>query len=83
MHRIFVTSDHHFSHKDFITFTNDDGELIRKFDSVEEMDELMIENWNRVVSENDKVYHLGDLCFSTFSLNSIMPRLNGRKVLVN
>ena len=31
---------------------------IRPFESVQEMDEALIQNWNRVVSEGDTVYVL-------------------------
>lgn len=82
MTNTFLTSDSHFRHENFLTFLDKNGELIRKFGTVEEMDELMIARWNEKVSPNDKVYHLGDLCFSSRALNEIMPRLNGNKVLI-
>lgn len=31
---------------------------------VEEMNEKLIENWNRVVSEGDTVFHLGDFALT-------------------
>ena len=48
------------------------------------MDEKLIENWNRVVTEEDTVYVLGD--FSDYNDEEkekcILARLNGKKVLV-
>ena len=75
----FIVSDTHFSHSNILTFLNPDGSRLRSFDSVEEMDELMIENWNKVVKPNDRVYHLGDVCFKFAHLQAIIPRLNGYK----
>jgi calcineurin-like phosphoesterase family protein len=79
MSKTFITSDHHFCHANFLTFKNSAGEQLRKFSSVEEMDEYMVSQWNDKVSKNDSVYHLGDLCFHNRLLDSIMPRLNGQK----
>lgn len=79
--KTFIVSDTHFGHKNILTFTGEDGKLIRPFSSVEEMDELMIENWNKTVSSKDKIYHLGDVVINRRCL-PILDRLNGRKVLV-
>lgn len=56
---------------------------MRPFTSTEEMDEVMISNWNSVVRPQDKVYHLGDIamCNSTM-LRAIFSRLNGEKILI-
>jgi len=80
--KTFIISDTHFSHSNILTFFNDDGSKVRSFSSTEEMDETMIDNWNKVVSDKDKVYHLGDLTFSNTALNRVMPRLKGTKVLI-
>jgi calcineurin-like phosphoesterase family protein len=72
---VFVTSDTHFGHANIIKYAG------RPFDSVEEMDEALVENWNSVVKQGDKVYHLGDVTMNSKSLD-ILNRLNGRKVLI-
>ena len=77
----FLISDTHFSHKNICSFTKNDGSKLRPFDNVEEMDELMIENWNKTVSPIDKVYHLGDVAINRNGLK-ILERLNGKKVLI-
>lgn len=83
MKDIWFTSDSHFSHESVLKFTGDDGELIRPgFSSVEEMDELMLQNWNSVVKPGDKVYHLGDVVMKMEAVHNILPHLNGSKRLV-
>lgn len=63
------------------TFVRDDGTPLRPFQSVEEMNEAMVERWNATVSPRDKVYHLGDVAIPRSGL-SYLERLNGRKVLI-
>ena len=43
---VFFTSDTHFWHENIIKFCN------RPFSSIEEMNDTIIENWNKVVDEN-------------------------------
>lgn len=79
---IFFISDTHFGHANMITFLNYDGTRMRPFGSVEECDELMIENWNKVVKPGDRIYHLGDVVYKCKNRDEIMQRLNGEKVLI-
>lgn len=82
MHNNFYISDTHFGHSNMITFLNAEGNRVRPFSSIEEMDELMVENWNKVVRpKGDTVYHLGDVVINRRCL-AILKRLNGRKVLI-
>lgn len=78
---IWVISDTHFSHANILTFRNPDGTLMRPFVSVEEMDETIIERWNKVVRTSDHVYHLGDVTMKRPALKQ-MERLNGHHRLV-
>lgn len=74
---IFFTSDTHFWHKNIIKFCN------RPFSSIEEMNDTIIENWNKVVGENDIVFHLGDFCFcGSDKFKDIIEKLNGRIYLI-
>lgn len=82
MGNVFVISDTHFGHDNMYKFTNHDGSRVRHFATAEEADELMIENWNRVVKPDDKVYHLGDVVIARKNLMKVMPRLNGSKRLI-
>jgi calcineurin-like phosphoesterase family protein len=76
---IWFTSDQHWGHGNILKFKDDKGTHFRGdlFKSVEEMDEHMIERWNSVVKEGDKVYQLGDIAFSAEHFAKIRPRLNG------
>lgn len=75
--QIFFTSDTHFYHKNVIEYCN------RPWASVEEMNEGLIERWNAKVTQEDIVFHLGDVAFcGTDRLKPIMDRLNGTEILV-
>lgn len=80
---LWFISDTHFGHWNMVhKFVLKDGTFARKFESVEEMDELMIANWNAVVKPSDHIYHLGDVTMKQQELDKVMPRLNGHKRLV-
>lgn len=81
MTKTFVIADTHFGHRNVITFKDSNGEIIRKFDTIEEHDEYIVEKWNSVVGERDRVYHLGDVVINRKAL-PILDRLNGKKVLI-
>ena len=82
MPSVFLVSDTHFGHAGVCRFMRNDGVTkLRPFDNPEEMDEFMVEAWNKKVRPNDKVYHLGDVVINRRAL-SIMHRLNGDKVLI-
>lgn len=73
----FFTSDTHFGHANIIKLCN------RPFKDVEEMNEKLVENWNRVVPEDGTVFHLGDFAFGGSNVwKSIIPRLNGHINLI-
>lgn len=73
----FYTSDLHFGHHNILRYEN------RPFQSVEEMNDNLINNWNRKVSKGDEVYIIGDFgLLGGRQANSILDRLNGRKYLI-
>src|SRR6056297_2500022 len=86
MSDIWVISDTHFFHSNILKFTDSTtGKLIRgsRFDSVEEMNECMLDNWNSVVKPGDKVYHLGDVFIGPKEdFQKFWPKLNGGKRLI-
>lgn len=55
MNSIFFSSDLHFCHDRQFLYGP------RGFSSIEEHDDIIIENWNKIVRPNDTVYLLGDL----------------------
>lgn len=73
------TSDLHFQHKRIVEFTN------RKIVTTQEdHDEWLIDLWNKQVATSDRVYHLGDFCFSRNAADwsKIIKRLNGQKFFI-
>jgi len=81
--KTFIISDTHFGQPAIIKFLRTDGSPLRDFPSITEHDEHLIQSWNRTVSPNDKVYHLGDVGFTNYTkLAAILNRLNGTKVLI-
>lgn len=82
MHNAFLIADPHFSHEGVCRFLRDDGTKLRPWDNVADMDEAMVENWNKVVRPVDKVYVCGDLVMKAKKQIGIMDKLNGKKVLI-
>jgi len=73
----YFISDCHFHHQKVILYEN------RPFKDSDEMNELMIKNWNNTVSKRDKVFFLGDFSFSNKkNTQPIIERLNGWKFFV-
>lgn len=71
-------ADMHFDDESIIAYDN------RPFDSVEEMDESLIANWNRVVTDSeDLTWILGDFCSGDAACwTRHLSRLSGRKALI-
>lgn len=73
---IWMTSDFHFNHnKKFIYEA-------RGFDSIEQMNKKIIENYNSKVRKDDIVYILGDCALGDIdSASELLKQLNGHKYL--
>ena len=78
--KIFVTSDLHFGHRNILKLGNG-----RPFATIEEHDEALIENWNKVVSTGDMVFILGDLSLrcDIAIVEANLKRLNGQKHVIS
>ncbi len=78
MSETFFTGCTHFHHANIIKLAN------RPFASVEEMDETLIERWNKKVGPTDVVYHLGDVGWfqSSSEAAHLLGKLNGTIVLI-
>ena len=81
---IFFTSDHHFGHANILKYEDEKRRNANgaRFRSIEAMDEYLIEQWNNTVSPSDTVYCLGDMSYKQFTLESVLPRMNGEKILI-
>lgn len=55
--KTFLTADLHFSHRNIIRFCK------RPFTDVNQMDQVLVNNWNDVVQPDDLVYVVGDFQF--------------------
>jgi calcineurin-like phosphoesterase family protein len=66
--KLWFTSDTHFSHANICSATTQwsDPSTSRKFDALEQMDDILVQNINDLVSENDILFHLGDWSFGGF-----------------
>lgn len=67
----FIIADTHFGEENIITYAH------RPFENAIDMDERMIRRWNSVVSEEDVVFHLGDV-----GNPEVVKKLNGHKILI-
>jgi calcineurin-like phosphoesterase family protein len=72
----FYTADPHFAHRNIIRHCD------RPFATVEEMDAVLIENWNRRVGPEDEVYMLGDFLFFAGDPADYIRQLAGKKYLI-
>ena len=73
----YFISDLHFGHNNVVSLCN------RPFSNIEEMDEFLIREWNKVVHRNDRVYSLGDMIFrSAKDPAYYLERLRGEKYLI-
>jgi calcineurin-like phosphoesterase family protein len=74
---VWFTADTHFDHANVIEYSH------RPFTNVNEMNEILIKNWNERIKPGDLVYHLGDFAFcKEEEAVKFASRLNGQKYLV-
>lgn len=74
---IYYTADQHFGHANIIKHCN------RPFETVDEMDAYLLEQWNSCVRPNDTIYILGDLFFrNVVPADAYLSKLHGKKHLI-
>jgi calcineurin-like phosphoesterase family protein len=73
----FFISDMHFGHERMLTYEN------RPFNSLAELDETLIKNWNNKIKKQYHVYVLGDVSlYHKEKTKEIINQLNGYKILI-
>lgn len=80
---IYFTSDTHYNHKNLIKSLSswDDKITCRDFKSLEEHNNTIIENINKVVDKDDTLYHLGDVSFGGVGvLHEFVGRVNCKNI---
>jgi calcineurin-like phosphoesterase family protein len=76
---IWFTSDLHFCHNNILNYEPDS----RPFNTIEEMNETLVQKWNDKVSTEDTVYVLGDLSMGRVEVAiEYIKRLNGKIILI-
>ena len=75
---IYFTSDLHLGHEAVIRMQN------RPFANADDMNRVLIGNYNSVVHKDDTVYLLGDICFriGVEKSNELISSLKGKKYLI-
>ncbi len=73
---IYFTADLHLGHHNVSALAG------RPFTSTEEMDEVLIDNWNKKVKGCDTVFILGDLIVGDTDPERYLGRLKGKKILL-
>ncbi len=75
---IYFTADNHWYHNNILKYETD-----RPYNSIEEMNEALIKNWNNKITNKDEIYILGDFSFGNKEQTiNILNRLNGQKYLI-
>lgn len=77
---IYFISDMHFGDQSVMSKYDK-----RPFKTLDEMEKTMIQRWNNRVSDNDRVYILGDMFHRSVSVEkaeSILSQLNGKKYYI-
>ena len=73
MSKVFFIADTHFGHNSILKYRT-------RFKTIQEHDETIIENWNKVVRKAKyQVWMLGDFCFKNkyYDMEALIKRLNG------
>jgi calcineurin-like phosphoesterase family protein len=75
---IWFIADTHFGHANIIRYCD------RPFESKQDHDQTIINNWNACVGKKDTVYHLGDFGFGSpkWLMDKIASKLHGQIILI-
>lgn len=83
MTEFWFTSDTHYNHENILEFQQNRSH----FKDIQEMTDIIIENWNKHIKNGDVVYHLGDFALTyrasdTAIIEDILNRKNGNIHLI-
>lgn len=87
---VFFTSDTHYGHKNIVKGTTTwdmkdktNKKTVRNFETVEDMNDRMVENINSIVSKNDFLIHVGDWSFGGLeNIGNFRNRINCDNVIL-
>ena len=84
MSKTFFISDLHLGHNNIyrVPFRTPDGKRMRRFHTMQEAEDYMVQQWNSVVTKRDTVYVLGDIAFNKKGLARV-GEMKGRKILIS
>jgi len=68
---VFMTSDHHFGHKNILKYCN------RAFETIVQMNEFYINQWNKITDAKSIIFHHGDFTLCA-DAEKYFNRLNGQ-----
>ena len=76
--KTFITSDLHLDHTNIIKYCD------RPFINTKDMNDTLINNWNKIIRKKDTVYFLGDLAFGRGSKSTDywLNKLNGKIIFI-
>ena len=79
MPQTYFTADWHFSHPNIARYC---PQFRLQSDNAEELNEYLIDCWNCVVTPQDTVYNLGDVCFAKkpAHIEAVLQRLTGNTI---
>lgn len=86
MSKIFISSDHHFGHRNIVKFCPWSRGQFMKNDEIDldSMHSALIQRHNAIVGEDDLTYLLGDFAFcKPDQAMRFMMSMNGKKILVH
>lgn len=69
----FITSDTWFGRDNILTIAN----RIKMFNSIDNMNNSIIKNWNKKVKPTDVVIHLGNFAWDPITASNVLSKLNG------
>jgi len=71
MSKVYLIGDTHFGHRNILKYRN-------QFKSIEEHDQTIIDNFNKVIKKRDSVYFMGDIAFTDEGFK-LLEKLNDCK----